>query len=137
MIQSGKRFSHLDFPRSCPTEVGRFIIILSSSGRFQMSFHDVSSFGCMHLRIMCVGDIPNLLHHQHFSHISSSLSFLTRFRYGAHTQCPPRIWAIVLEKRFGGLSRKDSGGGRWNGSVFSLVDFGFFRHSVALGYALF
>jgi hypothetical protein len=80
IIQSARRFSHFDFPRSCPTEVGRFIIIPSSSGRSQISFRACSGFGCVHLRKMCVRDILNLLHHQHLSDISSSLFFLIRFR---------------------------------------------------------
>jgi hypothetical protein len=81
IIQFARRCSHLDFPRSCPTEVGRFIIIPSSSGRSQLSFRACSSFGCGHLRKMYVRDILNLLHHQHLSDISSSLFYFRIFRH--------------------------------------------------------
>jgi hypothetical protein len=55
-----------DFPRNCPTEVARFIIIASSSsGRSQMSFRARSRFGCDHIRKMCARAILNLLHRQH------------------------------------------------------------------------
>jgi hypothetical protein len=33
IVQSARRCSYLDFPRTCPTEVGRFIIIPSLIGR--------------------------------------------------------------------------------------------------------
>jgi hypothetical protein len=53
IIQSGRGFSHSDFPRSCPTEVDRFIIIPSSPGRSQISMRACASFGCVHQRKLC------------------------------------------------------------------------------------
>jgi hypothetical protein len=106
IIQSARGFSHFYFPRSCPTEVGLFLILPSSSSRSQISFHAISSLGCMHLRKICVRDMLNLPHHQHLSDISSSLFFLTRFRQGAHSKCHVRVWEIILESRFDARSRK-------------------------------
>jgi hypothetical protein len=60
----------------------------SSSGRSQKSLRAPSSLGCMHLRKTWVRDILYWPHHQHLSDTCSSRFFLTRLRYGAHSQCP-------------------------------------------------
>jgi hypothetical protein len=79
----------------------------SSSGRSQKSLRAPSSLGCMHLRKTWVRDILYWPHHQHLSDTCSSRFFLTRLRYGAHSQCPVRICATVLASRFEARSRKD------------------------------
>jgi hypothetical protein len=78
-IQSGRGISHLAFPSSCPSDVGRVGILPSSSGRSQISFLALSKHGCMHRKNTWVRDILHCPHHQHRSETSSSLFFLVLF----------------------------------------------------------
>jgi hypothetical protein len=74
------------FARCCPTEVSRFLILPSSSGRSRISFRPLSCLGWIPVRNIGVQVILNLPHHYPLSDIQyrnklsdmySSLYFLT------------------------------------------------------------